>query len=161
MAGGSSHPSRGKQGLGARTSQRRALNGTSDSRLAPLRSDCPPFCCRGTARLCCSDHAAAHLRKAGQTHRQRHPFQHGRTQAQRGWVTSPRSHSPQDRDGSSALPCSAVTKQLHQWDLLLGAQSAWGPASSLVCVRKPQPPPPDACQPGADHSLGRLLLRNS
>lgn len=53
-------------------------------------------------------------------------------------MTSPRSHSPQDRDGSSALPRPAVTKQLHQWDLLLGAQSVWGPASSLVCVRKPR-----------------------
>ena len=62
---------------------------------------------------------------------------------------------------SPALPRSAVTKQRHQWDLLLGAQSAWGPAFFLVCVRKPQPPPPDTCQPGTDHSLGRLLLRNS
>ena len=57
--GGSFHPSRGKQGLEARTSQRRALNGKSESRLTPPLSDCLPFCYRGTAQLCSSDHAAS------------------------------------------------------------------------------------------------------
>ena len=60
---------------------------------------------------------------------------------QRGSATGPRSHSPQDHDGSSALPRSVVTEQPHQWDVLLGAQSARGPAFFLVRVRKPWPPP--------------------
>ena len=42
--GGSFHPSRGKQGLGARASLRRALNSKSESQLSPPVSDCVPIC---------------------------------------------------------------------------------------------------------------------